>query len=563
MSKVKSLSFDDLIPQMDPTEGMSGYEKFAAGMGKALTDLGLGTKQLLGMASKEEVEEKRRIDAALMKTGAGMAGNIVGGVGAMAPLAIIPGAATIPGAALSGAALGAIEPRGEKDSLANNVMFGAALSAAVPAAVAGYKGAKSLVEPFYQGGRDKIASRTLQRFGGDDVGQKVANAAGELIPGSKPSLAEATQDAGLATLQRSAVSSDPMLAKALAERELQNNAARVQALRSLGGEPGRLEFFEASRAGTAKELYEKALAEAPESTSWIKGEITQLMKRPAFTEALKEAQTYAANEGLRLGKAGKFLEQDSTRILHYTKMALDDMIAGAPPKKQAGLIATRDKVVSLLESKDFSPSYREARDTFKNMSRPINQMQIGKEIERRALNNVDDALGNPTLTPARFANVLKSGEDVAAKATGRKQALDKVLDPEQVDLLESLRKDLSRLDVARTAGKPMGSPTAQYLSSQNLLQQMAGPLGMPASWAESTLLRSAVRPLDFAMKRAEPDVQAALAKALLDPNEANRLLMLLEAQKAGLLGRMSAGLPYVSGPLSGLLATSAADTSKQ
>jgi hypothetical protein len=220
-------------------------------------------------------------------------------------------------------------------------------------------------------------------------------------------------------------------------------------------------------------------------------------------------------------------------------------------------------VVSLLESKDFSPSYREARDTFKNMSRPINQMQIGKEIERRALNNVDDALGNPTLTPARFANVLKSGEDVAAKATGRKQALDKVLDPEQVALLENLRKDLSRLDVARTAGKPMGSPTAQYLSSQNLLQQMAGPLGMPASWAESTLLRSAVRPLDFAMKRAEPDVQAALAKALLDPNEANRLLMLLEAQKAGLLGRMSAGLPYVSGPLSGLLATSAADTSKQ
>jgi len=565
MAQKKNGLFDDLIKQytIDPTEGMSGYEKFAAGMGKALTDIGLGTRQLFNLASKEEVEEKRRLDAALMKTGAGMAGNIAGGVGFMAPLAIIPGAATIPGAALAGAALGAVEPVGEGDSRAGNVMRGAALSAAVPAAIAGYRGAKSLAEPFYQGGRERITGRALQQFGGDDVASKVANATGELVPGSKPTLAEATQSAGLSTLQRSAYATNPRLKDAMDARELANNAARVQALRSIGGEPGRLEFFEASRNAVADDLYKKALAEVPDSTPWIKGEVTQLMKRPAFVDALKKAQTLAANEGYRLGKAGKFLEEDATRILHYTKEALDDMIVVAPKNEQKGLRAIKDKVVSLIESKDFSPSYREARETFRNMSRPINQMQIGKELEKRALNNMDDALGNPTLTPARYSNVLKSGEDVVAKATGRKQALDRVLDPEQMALLENLRKDLSRLNVSRTAGKALGSPTAEYLSSQNLLQQIAGPLGMPKSWAESTLLRSAVRPMDWAMKRAEPDVQEVLAKALLDPNEAQRLLMLLEAQNAGLLGQMSARLPYISAPLSGLLATSAADTAKQ
>jgi hypothetical protein len=209
-----------------------------------------------------------------------------------------------------------------------------------------------------------------------------------------------------------------------------------------------------------------------------------------------------------------------------------------------------------MESKDFSPSYREARDTFKQMSGPINRMEVGQELARRSLNNVDDALGNPTLTPARFGNVLKGGEDVVSAATGRPRPLADVLDPAQMDLLESLRKDLSRLNVARTAGKPMGSPTAQYLSSQNLMQQIAGPLGMPGSWAESTLLRSAARPVDWAMKRAEPDVQEALAKALLDPKEAKRILALIQAQQMGLMGKLSKTGPYISGPMSGLLAVS-------
>lgn len=565
----KSGLFDDLVAQyskpIDPTEDMSGFERFAAGAGKALTDIGLGAKQLVGLASEKDVEEKRRLDAALMKTGMGVAGNVVGNLGAMAPLAILPGAATVPGAALYGAAMGAVEPRGEGDSLGGNMTRSGLLSAFVPAVVAGYKGAKSLAEPFYQGGRDKIAARTLERFGGPDVQQKVSNAAGELIQGSKPTLAEATQDAGLATLQRSAYASDPRLSAALDMRQFENNAARVQALKSLGGEPGQLEFATAARNATAEELYRRAFAEVAGESPYIKSELTKLMKRPAFTQALQEAQTLAANEGLRVGKGGAFKPEDATKVLHYAKMALDDQIAAAGPQAQKGLIATRDKVVSLIESKDFSPSYREARDTFRQMSRPVNQMQTGQELAKRSRigdNELLDALGNPTLTPARFTQAMRSGEDITKAATGRKQPLSSVFDQQQMQLLENLQADLSRLNVSRNAGKPMGSPTAQYLSSQNLLQQIAGPLGMPTSWAEGTLLRNVVRPVDFAMKRAEPDVQEALAKALLDPKEAERVLMLLTAQKAGLLGKMSQGGPYLSGPLSGLLATSAADLTK-
>lgn len=61
-----------------PTEGMSGFQKFAAGMGKSLVDTAEGVSQLFGGASAADIEQRRAQDAPLMESGAGMAGNIVG-----------------------------------------------------------------------------------------------------------------------------------------------------------------------------------------------------------------------------------------------------------------------------------------------------------------------------------------------------------------------------------------------------------------------------------------------------------------------------------------------------
>jgi hypothetical protein len=95
----------------DPTEGMSGVAKFRAGMGKAFTDIGRGAGQMIGMGpDAQEVQEMRGRDAALLNTGAGTAGNIAGNVAAFAPLAWVPGANTIAGAGVLGAASGALQP---------------------------------------------------------------------------------------------------------------------------------------------------------------------------------------------------------------------------------------------------------------------------------------------------------------------------------------------------------------------------------------------------------------------------------------------------------------------
>jgi hypothetical protein len=110
----------------DVTGGMSGLDKFRAGMGKAFYDLTRGAGQLVGAVSREDVAESRRLDAPLMDTGAGVAGNLVGNVAPLALTAAIPGANTVVGAGIVGAGAGLLQPSTSTRETLTNVGLGAA-----------------------------------------------------------------------------------------------------------------------------------------------------------------------------------------------------------------------------------------------------------------------------------------------------------------------------------------------------------------------------------------------------------------------------------------------------
>lgn len=113
----------------DPTEGMSGAQRFMAGVGKAMTDVGRGVRQYLpesiGGLSDADIAQARKYDAPLMNTTAGTLGNIAGNVAMLAPTAAIPGANTVTGAGLIGALTGAIQPGVDTyERFANTAMGG-------------------------------------------------------------------------------------------------------------------------------------------------------------------------------------------------------------------------------------------------------------------------------------------------------------------------------------------------------------------------------------------------------------------------------------------------------
>lgn len=113
-----------IIGGVDPTSGMSGTEKFLAGTGKAMADLGRGVGQMVGAVSRDDVAQSRKRDAALMNTGAGVAGNLFGNVAMLAPAAMIPGANTAAGAGTIGAVTGMLQPSTSTSETMLNVGLG-------------------------------------------------------------------------------------------------------------------------------------------------------------------------------------------------------------------------------------------------------------------------------------------------------------------------------------------------------------------------------------------------------------------------------------------------------
>lgn len=129
----------------NPTADMSTGQRLAAGAGKAVTDAGLGIKQMLsevarysgdeqgatpindpsmGRSVQAEVDAKRKLDAPLMETGAGKAGNLGGKIALTLPALAVPGANTYAGSAMMGGLMGAAEPTSGDESRLKNTAFG-------------------------------------------------------------------------------------------------------------------------------------------------------------------------------------------------------------------------------------------------------------------------------------------------------------------------------------------------------------------------------------------------------------------------------------------------------
>lgn len=559
-------------PAPDPTLGGStlnfaGFDtgvplpevvtRFLAGAGKAFADTGRGFKQLVTIGgNQQEIDDAKQRDRALMDTGSGLIGNIAGNLA----LAIGPGAAvrgagvaagmpalanagtamvlpkTVAGAAALGGAQGFMQPVASDESRMFNTALGAAGGAIVPATVAGARLAKDTLAPFTTKGAERIAGRALERFAENPSALRGINPE-RFVAGSVPTLAEATGDPGIAQLQR-ALANNPDIGKALAARAQSNMNARFSALSNIAGDAGTVNQLKGFRSDNANRLYAKAFEENAQVTPWIKGEITKLQQRPAFRDAWKAATTLAANDGIKLDK------KNVVQVAHYAKMALDDAAEASTGNQQRAILGTRDKLLSLMESKDFAPSYQAARMQYAADSLPINQMQIGKDL----LNTLQPALGefgaNTRANAAQYARAVRDADATAAKALGFKGAkMDRVMTPDQIGVIQGIAKDLGRAANAQEAGKAFGSNTAQNLVSQDILKQTLGPLGMPTSWAESAIGETLLRPVSWAAKVPERKALDALGGAMLDPKEAERLIAmaLLSRQQAGLLG---GAIPY-------------------
>lgn len=112
-----------------------GYRKFLPGE--------LENRASSNSLNQENIDESKRLDQPLMKTGGGMVGDLAAKIATVAPAMAIPGANTVVGSALIGGLQGALEPTATGESRGQNIASNAIVGGGVSSAL---KGAGTLLK---------------------------------------------------------------------------------------------------------------------------------------------------------------------------------------------------------------------------------------------------------------------------------------------------------------------------------------------------------------------------------------------------------------------------------
>lgn len=541
---------------------------FLAGAGKGMTDVVRGIGQMLpGGPTRADIGESRRLDQPLMNTKAGVAGDITGQVAATAPTAFIPGAATLRGASLIGGGLGLAQPSTSTGETVRNAALGSVLAPATllggRALGATYQAGKATLEPLFKGGQERIAARTLQSFaGGPQAAAKViadidAGGAKAFTPGVLRTLAESTDNAGISQLQRT-LENNPELLPRFAEIAKNNRASIVDAIDSMTDQ-GQRAFFEAMRDTTAQSMYKKAWSAGfnEKQLAKLQPQISELMQRPSIVGAVGKAKQIAAEEGQQLDSIG------SMKGLHYVKKALEDMLDSAKDTgigniQRRAITGTRDQLIAIMDKISKGNAYPKARAEYEALSKPINQIDVAQTLRDKLIPALADYGDTTKLAASSYAQALRSGDETAKRALGYQGAtMANVMEPGQLKMLEGIAKDLAARSAAQNRGRAVGSNTAQNLVAQNFMRQLLGPLGLPHSMteraAQSSLMQTVLRPIQFTGKIGEERVLGLLGQAAADPQKAKSLLQAAQADPGLAAALSQTAQRYLPSRAAGLL----------
>jgi hypothetical protein len=517
------------------TDSMGMGGRLLAGIGKGMADVAQGIGQAVGLQSREDVKTKRATDAALDATGAGKTGAVIGNVAAMLPSVFVPGAATLPGAAALGVGTGFLAPsESTEETLKNTAIGGVAGPAGVltgRAVGAGANAVSGLVQPFTKKGQERIAASTLQQFASDPTkAAQSLKTARQLVPGSVPTMAQASGDAGLAQLERT-LANNPETGKVLAGQFSAQRAARLGAVQDVAGTDAYYQSIKDGVRTFAKQDYDAAIAAGfdPKALAANRQALDALLSRPSIRSAQSVARRLAEESGEKLEDAG------SVKGLDYLVKALDRRISAAKnvgssvgKTELRALVGTKNELMDVLEK--VAPAYKEARQNFAKMSKQVNAMDVARDVQGKMQSPLSRYGAGTRELKNEYARALEGATESVRRSTGQDVPLSAVMPTRDIAALEAVAMDMARAAQADDLGRAVGSNTAQNLAAQNLLRRALGPTGLPQSWSESNALQAFLSPVTGLAKLsgAENALMSRLAQAAMDPTDAANLLLMAQ-----------------------------------
>jgi hypothetical protein len=325
------------------------------------------------------------------------------------------------------------------------------------------------------------------------------------------------------------------------EREAANVAARGKALGTVAQDEAAIKAAETARTQATKPLYgaaDKQIIKADDT-------LNDLLDRPSMEKAMARAKTLAKerNETFQMGKNvpeqkvgsaivdvdGKPLDTKTIpaeyakfngKSLHYLKLALDDLIKdpvtfGLGSNEVAAISKTRGEFLNWFEGK--SANYAAAREAYQQASKPINIMQVGQYLEGKLKPALETSIGERA---GVFAGAVKEAPTTIKRATGqtRFEKLGDILEPDQVKVVEGIRKDLAReaefTKQAREGGKAGEVfPATEAARLPNLMSRVASVANTIITKLQGKIDKKLA--LELATEMLDPKLAAAaMEKAL-------------------------------------------------
>jgi len=539
---------------VEPEEG--GWSQFGGGIAHAGKEAYRGVKELVG-GDTTELKREAEEYAAKPKGWQAGAGELVGNVGMLAPLAFVPGGIGVQ-AALAAGSSAAITPGGAQERLTAGALGagGAALGGAIPKALqlAG-RGARAVGETGERAAAalpGALGERAAERVGTHkDAGVLRKELGDQPIPadvytphtavtaaGGRPSAAVATQDPRLAGLERG---SRTLAGEEWMPHDLAQQRAQWRAMdEGLQGEADLENLLrQANDIGKKVEgVYEKT------GPAHFDNEMTK------FHDLLQTTKTTAEYHGKPTVKAAvDYIEKTmkgagvvTPKLLHMMKQTVAGGLKGVPGIGDEGVRATASEpfVRSLTEAMDrvldratkgryategkysqWKREYAEQMGKAEGAKADINIrskfLDPATGLPRRPVAGLDDV---PVITP----QALKQAIAAAGSLKRGPRKGKKVLSTSSEDVLKGVLRDVEAGEVLRrsqrtsTAGG--GSTTASNLAQMAAMESL-----MPSGLG---LARFA---LQEGGRKGEKAAQRQLAKLLQDPDALRQFLTAQERQR--------------------------------
>ena len=379
---------------------------------------------------------------------------------------------------------------------------------------------------------------------GGDIVQQLRSPGLEMVPGSKPTAAQAASPQGVTKFSALGASAEKVLPTEYYARGTEQRAARGGAIRGVGKTPADITAAIAAREAATSPLYKQAEARkfAADPT------LLKLADDPYIKQALPSALKLSESQGISFAS-------NPTRFIHNVKITLDDMLTRTGDtalmrgsRKQ--VMDVKDRLVGWLEKN--APEYGQARTTFAAKSKPINQMEVGQYLEGKLIS----PLGVGEQRAGVFANAVGDAAGTIKRATTNKarfKALTDVLTPDQARVVEAIRDDLARAAETKVqAGK--GTPAApkvdQLASAAERSARLPNLMSRVASVANDIMSRVVGKmdsklAIQLATEMLDPRAAAAaIEKAMAAESRARTIGKVAEApvRAAGKIARSPAAL---------------------